>query len=753
MVDTLPNNQEAEESLLGAVLLSRDAVDYAIGHLEAADFYRPAHQLIFSAIETVYRNGSAIDPVTVADELDRLGVVDQIGGKHVLLTLQVNTPSTQNTAHYAEIIKRDANGRRQIRIATETINAIQDGTDPYDVADTTLTQMQSLDRAGALPKGFTTYDEILDDVDADAPVIIPGLCYADSRVIVVATEKSGKALALDTPVNTPLGWTTMGEIQDGDFVFSPNGKPVRVVAVTEPMLNRSCYLMTFNDGTQIVADGGHLWQTVTYQERDNGHKDRIGIRTTAEIAETVEARNGFTKNHQVKTCEPLEFTPMGDLPIQPYTFGAWLGDGTSSASNITCADDQIIKEIENDGYAVRLRHGITWHFGTPGLARRPGAHADTVQRRLRLMGVLGHKHIPVSYQRASVGDRLALLQGLMDTDGTISDERGMSRCEFSVVSERLARDFYELISGLGIKATFIEGEAKLYGRLIGPRYRIAFQTPLPVFRLARKADKQSPLLTSVSVRRSIVSVEKVPSVPVRCIQVENPDGMFVVGPTNIPTHNSYLARMIAFCASQGVHPFTYDPIPPVRVMVWDLENPMRELRKSGHQLRYRLQRIVSDYDPSRLMIMRRPAGIDIDSRHDRNELESAIERFKPQLIIGGPIYKMLPQSKMKDDRHAAATVQNVLDQIRIRHQCALILEHHAPIGQQGDRELRAIGGMMWQAWPDVSISLKSEDNFQKFVVTRPHPERGSFNWPESFTRGTKWPWEAYYPPGSEHEMF
>lgn len=179
---------------------------------------------------------------------------------------------------------------------------------------------------------------------------------------------------------------------------------------------------------------------------------------------------------------------------------------------------------------------------------------------------------------------------------------------------------------------------------------------------------------------------------------------------------------------------------------------MRELRKTGHLLRYRLQK-MTDYDPSRLMIMRRPAGIDIDSRHDRNELESAIENFKPQLIIGGPVYKMLPEGKMHDDRHAAAIVQNALDQIRIRHECALILEHHAPIGTRDDRELRAIGGMMWQAWPDVSISLKAENDFKRFVVTRPHPERGTFNWPQVFNRGTTWPWEADMAPISPSERY
>lgn len=214
---------------------------------------------------------------------------------------------------------------------------------------------------------------------------------------------------------------------------------------------------------------------------------------------------------------------------------------------------------------------------------------------------------------------------------------------------------------------------------------------------------------------------------------------------------SVLLRQVAFCSSQGVHPFTFEPIDPVRVMVLDLENPMRELRQTGHLLRHRLQKLTK-YDPDNLTIFRRPAGMDMDSRHDRNELEAAIEHFRPQVIVGGPVYKMLPEGKVQDDRRAAAIVQNVLDGIRIRHSCALMLEHHAPIGQPGDRELRAIGGMMWQAWPDVSISLKAEDSFQRFMVKRPHPERGEFNWPPSFVRGPRWPWEAEWPHPLQEEF-
>ena len=212
---------------------------------------------------------------------------------------------------------------------------------------------------------------------------------------------------------------------------------------------------------------------------------------------------------------------------------------------------------------------------------------------------------------------------------------------------------------------------------------------------------------------------------------------------------SVLLRQIAFCASQGVHPFTFKPMDPIRVLVLDLENPKRELKATGFLLRHRLVRQLTqegkEYDPSRLAIFRRPQRIDLRNRHDRGELEAVMESFRPQLVVGGPVYRM---SRMGEDEEGAVytvgTVQAVLDDLRIRYSCALILEHHAPIAGRKDGPLRGFGGMLWMAWPDVTVSLEASEaeGDQRFVVRRPHPERGTYDWPKEFVRSNHWPWVA-----------
>ncbi|HEV2452229.1 MAG TPA: recombinase RecA [Streptosporangiaceae bacterium] len=148
---------------------------------------------------------------------------------------------------------------------------------------------------------------------------------------------------------------------------------------------------------------------------------------------------------------------------------------------------------------------------------------------------------------------------MMDTDGTVANRgsssgrgAGASPCEFSVVHERLARDVYELLLGLGIKVTLRSAPAVLHGRQVGIRYRLQFQTNLPVFRLSRKAERLSPLRTRRATLRYVTAVELVASVPVRCIQVDHPSHIYLAGRECIPTHNTSLAlHAIANAQKQG----------------------------------------------------------------------------------------------------------------------------------------------------------------------------------------------------------
>jgi replicative DNA helicase len=168
----------------------------------------------------------------------------------------------------------------------------------------------------------------------------------------------------------------------------------------------------------------------------------------------------------------------------------------------------------------------------------------TVDGILRSMGVLGNKHIPTSYLRASEPQRRALLAGLLDTDGSINK----SGCvQFEVTNRRLAEDTLELIISLGYRARIRTRRVKGWTEKTSICYRISFTPREAVFRLGRKQERQSFKHTPLS--RTVVDVRRIASVPVRCVQVGNADHLYLVGRSCIPTHNSTLGLDIARAAA------------------------------------------------------------------------------------------------------------------------------------------------------------------------------------------------------------
>jgi deoxycytidine triphosphate deaminase len=354
----------------------------------------------------------------------------------------------------------------------------------------------------------------------------------------------GKALALDTPVPTPLGWRTMGDLTPGDLVFDETGAPTKVVAVTPPMLGRPCREVLFSDGTSIVADASHQWLTIDKNGRRNG-RSRAMVRTTDEIARTLIVRG--ERNHQVPLAGPVQYPPRLDLPIEPYTLGAWLGDGTTAKAEITCYDEEVLAQVSGDGFRVRrLAYGNhLYRIGEAGHTRdaRTGQYSrnTSLSSRLRNLGMREGKHVPRPYLEAGISQRLALLQGLMDTDGFVDDVAG--RCEFTSTNEGLADAVVELAAGLGFRPVKTTGRATLNGVDHGPKHRVKFTPERPVFRLTRKLARQKTSDARFHRFRAIADVREVASVPVRCIEVASPRGLFLVSRSFIPTHNSSLGRL------------------------------------------------------------------------------------------------------------------------------------------------------------------------------------------------------------------
>lgn len=340
-----------------------------------------------------------------------------------------------------------------------------------------------------------------------------------------------KLFMLDEPIPTPAGWKNHGDLIPGDDVFSPDGKPIKVLARTEVFESPPLQKITFDDGFEIIAGDDHLWEVERRtRKRIKSAYNKPGpkrmyresvILSTSEIAQHMhQADNRLA----VRVNAPLDL-PDADLPIHPYLLGVWLGDGTSAEGRITCGDDCVFKAIEGLGYTLSKDY-------TPN-RNSQNRNIGGLKERLKALGLINNKHIPDIYLRSSAQQRLELLQGLMDTDGHCNT-RGTAT--FVNINEQLISGFVELCHTLGLKPrkrahhSKVKSEPYLF-------WQVSFQAykDFPVFKMQRKLDRckdgkrQNP-------RRFIVSCERVDTAPGSCIQVEG--GLYLAGKNFVTTHNS-----------------------------------------------------------------------------------------------------------------------------------------------------------------------------------------------------------------------
>ena len=353
-------------------------------------------------------------------------------------------------------------------------------------------------------------------------------------------RQTGKALALDTPIPTKTGWTTMRDIKVGDKILDADGNETTVTFATEVMYDHNCYNVEFDNGEVIVADEEHLWEI-------NSGFWRTGAKTltTKEIKDYISTHDTcmYISLAQEITTDEIE------LPIDPYVLGLWLGDGESAGARYTqCISDnkEMILEIVNRGFDISK----SYSNGTSVNSENRTIYG--LRGKLNKNNLLKNKHIPDIYMRSSINQRLELLQGLMDTDGSIDKRSG--RCEFYQKNYNLIVQVQEILSSLGIKN-------RCSYKVINDQkyYTIGFATTkYTVFKLTRKAMYQKNCKGhQKNTRHYIKSITQTDSVPVRCIQVDNNRHLFLCGKSMIPTHNTtcaaiYLAWYAMFNPDQTV---------------------------------------------------------------------------------------------------------------------------------------------------------------------------------------------------------
>lgn len=289
-----------------------------------------------------------------------------------------------------------------------------------------------------------------------------------------------------------------------------------------------------------------------YGNRPSTDADERILTTGDMLEEGIRGSEGHA-TFAVHIAEPVDGADV-ELPVDPYVLGAWLGDGSTGSGTFTqgagesCTDadgvvdqDHLIDQITAAGYQAQALPSSVKTIGTRGLTAR-----------LRTAGVLGDKHIPAVYLRASTAQRLALLQGLMDTDGHISPE---GACELTLCDQRLAHDAVELIRSLGIKSSIRPSDAcitendpdrpgRKRRRVTGTRWRMVFTTTTPVFRLPRKANRLPESVRETQQWNYIVDITPIPTRPGRCIQVDSPDSTYLAEGF-IPTHNTVAMQWMA----------------------------------------------------------------------------------------------------------------------------------------------------------------------------------------------------------------
>ncbi|MGQ7295764.1 replicative DNA helicase [Quadrisphaera sp. KR29] len=490
---TPPQDVAAEMSVLGGMMLSKDAIADVVEQIRGTDFYRPAHELVYDAIMDLYGRGEPADAVTVAATLTRKGDIGRVGGPGYLHTLISSVPTAANAGYYARIVRERAVLRRLVEAGTRIVQLgyAAEGGDVDALVNTAQAEVYAVtdqrQTEDYVPLG-ATIEATIDEIEAsshrgdgmigvptgfaDLDALTNGL-HGGQMIVIAARPAIGKALALDTPLPTPTGWTTMGEVRVGDDVIAADGSPTRVVAATEVMVDRPCYEVVFDDGTTVVADAQHQWVV-----RESPQ--------TPLTTEQLAARWTAGSSVSVSVTRPVA---LPDVPVaHPYAVGAlWAARGCALPL-------QVLALVEGDGVDP---DGIS------------GELDDAVDVLLR----------------GSVAQRRDLLAGIADVWGAPGPSGELllpSGRPFSPVAAELA-------SSLGARATLDEAHR-----------HVVLDGGVADFRRSDLSLERKRARGAAQARqhRLVVEVRPVPSVPVRCIEVDHPSHLYLATRSMVPTHNS-----------------------------------------------------------------------------------------------------------------------------------------------------------------------------------------------------------------------
>jgi replicative DNA helicase len=569
-----PHSIEAEQSVLGGLLLDNQAWDRIGDQVTDTDFYRDEHRRIFRQIRNLLEKAKPADVVTVAEALDAAGDGEQTGGLAYLGELAANTPSAANIRRYAEIVRERAVLRQLVatadEIAADALNPL--GRDAETLLDEAESKIFKIAEAGAgHNEGFVHINPLLTQVveriqelhDRDNPSDITGVPtgfidldqktsgFQPGDLIIVAGRPSmGKAQPLDAQVRTRSGWSRMGNLAVGDQLASIDGTPSIVTGIF-PQGVRQIFRLTLSDGRSTECCAEHLWR-VNYREWDTPR-----ILSTEALMKML----GRQRYKNRLWIEPHlgKFGHEDELPIDPWLLGALLGDGSLGGSSLrfSTASEEMLERVRSclggtmtvthvgayDYRIVRQDRGhVQGHFGS---------QPNELKAKLQTMGLWDitseQKFVPRIYLDACFSIRLALLSGLLDTDGWVES---WGSIRFSTSSAQLAEDVVELARSLGSwcsvrqkETSFTDGDGGRKTGKIAFVCNISHPNPQSLMLLSGKQTRL-PAEKQRTKRLNISSIIPTRQAACQCISVSHPSHLYITD-QDIATHNTAFALNIA----------------------------------------------------------------------------------------------------------------------------------------------------------------------------------------------------------------
>lgn len=543
-----PHSIEAEQAVLGGLMLTERAWWDVCDVLTPEDFYRKDHQLIFRAIAEMVKRQRPFDAITLGDWFRSQKLDELVGGTTYVIELANSTPSAANIRAYADIVADKAMRRRMIDAGTDMVAKAFDESGPATIDLVGESQTRLSDLLSTQPCELVPLAPVMEGVyarltarygaDSEIHGLSTGIGEIDDLIgglgpgqliLVASRPKMGKEQPNSSLVRVPGGWKRIGELRIGDEVCSHDGAPSKVLGVF-PQGVRDVYRIVFADGRVARCGIEHLWEV---RHRKWPQPKVIDSRQLMMMNQRSPGR------YSVRMVTG-EFEQAAALPIDPWLVGFLIGDGgLTSCVSFSTMDEEILLRVRDtvgEQYSIRRYGECDYRIVTPCGQPNP------LKNHLRELGLYPKKspdkRIPPQYLLAGREQRMELLRGLVDSDGWV-EKYGC--VQIATSSPGLAQDIRMLVWSLGGKCSHRIKKSKglpahVLALNLGPN-QVPVWLPRKVHRLKGGRGSQQ-WLTIKSIAPEGAREE------CTCIEVSHPSELYVTD-NYVVTHNTTWAMNIA----------------------------------------------------------------------------------------------------------------------------------------------------------------------------------------------------------------